>query len=87
MAYRIEIKKSAKKELQRLPGKNRRQVGGEIDRLAENPRHHGCVKLTDRGGEHRADVGDYRILYHIDDGKRVVQIGAIKNRKDAYRKR
>jgi mRNA interferase RelE/StbE len=85
VGYRVEIKDSAEKELRRFPKKHQRQIGREIDALAKNPRHHGCIKLTDRGGEHRVDVGFYRILYCIDDSAKTVRIGAIRNRKDAYR--
>jgi len=87
MAYNVEIKKSAKKSLLRLPSRYLRQVANKLDKLAKNPRGPGCIKLTDRGGEHRADVGAYRILYYIDDDEKRVFVTNIRNRKDAYRRK
>lgn len=83
MSYRISIRKQAMKELQELPLKQSRKVAAAIDDLAENPRPAGCKKLK---GEQeffwRIRVGDYRVLYKIDDEIKVVEVGKIGNRKN-----
>lgn len=55
-----------------------------IARLAENPRPPGARKLTARDG-YRLRVGDYRILYQVDDGAKVVIIYRVMSRGDVYR--
>lgn len=55
-----------------------------IARLAENPRPPGATKLTARDG-YRIRVGDYRILYQIDDGAKAVIIYRVMARGDVYR--
>jgi mRNA interferase RelE/StbE len=85
VSYRIAIRKQALKELEALPIKTNRLVASAIDGLAENPRPAGCKKLK---GEHdyiwRIRVGDYRILYKIEDTIKVVEIGKIGHRKNIY---
>lgn len=87
MAYKIEIKRSARKELEKLPKAAQRKVARAIDKLAQDPRHSQAEKLTDSGGEYRAKAGDYRIIYHILDERVVVFVIAIQHRKEAYRRK
>ena len=83
--YHIIIGKQAFKELETLPKKTNQQISKSIDKLAGEPRPHGCKKLK---GEHqyiwRIRVGNYRVLYSIDDEIRIVEIGKIGHRKDIY---
>jgi mRNA interferase RelE/StbE len=87
MVYAIEIKRSARRELERLPAKSRRQVASAINGLAMDPRPRGAIKLTDRGGEYRLRSGNYRIIYMIFDDRLVVMVIAVDDRKDVYRRR
>jgi len=59
----------------------------ELAKLADDPRPRLHRKLTACKGEYRVRVGDYRIVYTIDDPRRIVEIGIIADRKDVYRKR
>jgi mRNA interferase RelE/StbE len=52
--------------------------------LSDNPRHSGSKKLTAREG-YRIRVGDYRVLYKIDDNAKVVTVYRVKARGDVYR--
>jgi len=83
--YRIDITKHALKELIALPIKASSQVTKAIDALQENPRPSGCKKLK---GETdylwRIRVGNYRIIYTIEDVIKVVEIRKIGHRKDVY---
>jgi mRNA interferase RelE/StbE len=56
-----------------------------IERLAANPRPAGCTKLVGSENDWRIRVGDWRVLYTIDDKAEVVDIAAIRHRSDAYR--
>lgn len=70
--YRLEISRTAHKQVLGLPVQTQERVNQVIARLAEDPRLPGVKKLVARGG-YRVRVGDYRILYHIDDeGKAVI---------------
>jgi mRNA interferase RelE/StbE len=59
-------------------------VNRAIARLAENPRPPGAKKLTAREG-YRVRVGDYRILYQVDDEAKMVTIYRVMARGDVYR--
>jgi len=88
MAYTIRIKRSARKELAAIPLPQRRRIAAKSDALGENPRPQGARKL--RGTQeaaYRIRVGDYRIIYLIEDDRLVVCVMSIGHRKDVYRKR
>ncbi len=82
--YTIRIRASADRELASLPKPVFHTVSAKILDLEENPRPHGCKKLSGRQ-EYRVRVGDYRILYSVDDAVRAVEVVAVGNRKDVYR--
>ena len=83
-SYRIEVKRSAAKELEALPAKDRRRIVSKIGPLANNPRPTGCEKLS--GPEkYRLRQGAYRILYAIDDELQLVTVVKIGHRRDVYR--
>ena len=82
--YEIRITSHAERDLERLPLADYRRVDSDIARLAQNPRPHGVTKLRDK--VHRIRVGPWRIIYIIDDAKRVVVITDVRRReKDTYR--
>ena len=62
--YKIEIKRSAVREIKKLPSDYLRKILFKISELADNPRPKGCVKLTNEE-KYRIRVGKYRILYEI----------------------
>lgn len=85
MSYAVSIRKHALKELERLPKKDNLQISKAIDELAENPRPEGCKKLK---GESeymwRIRIGNYRVLYTIEDKIKIVEIRKIGHRKNIY---
>jgi mRNA interferase RelE/StbE len=83
-AYEVRLKTSAEKEFDRLPGAVAARVVKAMLSLESQPRRPGCKKLHGRDA-YRFRVGDYRILYTIDDPARTVEVVAIAHRKDAYR--
>ena len=83
-SYRLEVKRSASKEIAALPKADCQRVVAKIQLLASEPRPHGCEKLS--GAEkYRIRQGNYRILYEIDDSSRLVIIVKVGNRKEVYR--
>ena len=82
--YRLFPIPSAKKDFDSLPKKIFTQIEKKVLSLKENPRSPGSLKLTGEEG-YRIRSGTYRILYRIDDAKKVVYIYRIKHRKESYR--
>ncbi|MCJ7577922.1 MAG: type II toxin-antitoxin system RelE/ParE family toxin [candidate division Zixibacteria bacterium] len=72
------------KELDTIPDKIFDKIKKVISSLKDNPRPLGVKKLTNQ--EHwRIRVGEYRILYEIDDKEKIIAIFKIKHRKDVYK--
>ena len=82
--YKIEIKKSAVKEIKHLPGRDMKAVLAKITSLAENPRPHDSKKLSGQE-KYRVRCGGYRILYSIEDAVLIVYVVKVGHRKDVYR--
>ena len=85
-AYRLLIKASAGKELERLGTRSDRlRIIDRIQALADDPRPHGCEKLAGYSDRFRIRQGNYRVVYLVDDQRREVTIFKIGDRKDIYR--
>lgn len=83
-SYSIEIKRSAAREIEGLPRKDRERVVARIGSLANDPRPPGCEKLS-HDDKYRVRQGDYRILYQITDRRLVVTVVRVGHRRDVYR--
>ncbi|MCI0339833.1 MAG: type II toxin-antitoxin system RelE/ParE family toxin [Planctomycetales bacterium] len=69
-----------------LPEDVRLRVGKKIEALAEEARPPGTKKLQgEEGPVWRVRVGDYRVLYRIDDATRIVTVTRVRHRRDVYR--
>ena len=84
MAYAVILRRAAEKELSRLPEKIHQRISHKLLELENEPRPHGSQKLQGHGG-YRIRVGDYRVLYLIDDKAKTVEILAVGNRGEVYR--
>ena len=82
--YAITFARSARRELEALDEKIVNRLFQKIEALSEKPRPSGCLKLTGNKNLWRVRVGDYRIVYSIDDRKKLVDIIAVRHRKDVY---
>lgn len=82
--YRVVFTASAERELKKLPPRMIARILSRIQNLASNPRPAGCKKLQGGDREWRIRVGDYRVVYTIDDPKLLVEITRIRHRKDVY---
>ncbi len=85
MIYEIEYAKSALKELKKLPVETRIRLQKAIENLKSDPKK-GNVRAMVGSTAWRLRVGDYRIIYDINDKKLVILILKAKHRKDVYRK-
>ena len=83
-SYSLLIKRSAAKELEDLPLKDRRRIVRRIQDLAADARPAGAEKLTGED-KYRVRQGSYRILYAIDDAARTLMVVKIGQRGDVYR--
>lgn len=83
-SYSLLIKRSAEKELRELPKADLRRIMKRIGQLASDPCPKGCEKLFG-ADSYRVRQGDYRILYRIDDGQRVIEIYKVGDRREVYR--
>ena len=82
--YTIRIKRSAEQEMDRLPAQAFGRAAKAILALEGNPRPPGSRKLR-TVHEYRLRVGQYRILYGIDDRDRAIEVCAVGHRRDVYR--
>ena len=83
-SYKVLLKRSAAKELEALPLKDRRRVAARIAALADEPRSPGVEKISGQE-KYRIRQGDYRVLYAIDDAALAVTVVKIGHRRDVYR--
>lgn len=84
MTYTVRIERAAGKAFDRLPPATKRRIAAAIDALAENPRHVGVIKLADSDNGYRVRVGQYRIVFTIDDPESRVSVVRIATRQGVY---
>ncbi len=82
--YSLEIKHSAQRELDSLDDSVFRRVDRKILALADNPRPPGCKKLKGYKDQWRIRVGDWRVVYLIDDEAKLVSITRVAHRREVY---
>jgi len=82
--YSLEIKHSAQKELDALDDAVFARIDRKILTLADNPRPPGCKKLRGYKDQWRVRVGDWRVVYFIDDGAKLVTITRVAHRREVY---
>jgi mRNA interferase RelE/StbE len=83
--YTITFKKSAEREFEKLPTQVIRRIGKAIDTLSKNPRPVGSKKLEgQKESLWRIRIGDYRVIYLVEDVIKIVEIRRVGHRKDIY---
>ena len=82
--YRVEILRSAAKELQRIHPDDRVRIIAALQNLANDPRPNGCKKLTNRPAW-RIRIGAYRVIYEIHDRELLVLVVTAGKRNEIYR--
>lgn len=83
--YEIFIERRAERDLKRLPPEEFSRIIRAVRVLATEPRPAGCRKIEGSKSDWRVRVGDYRVLYEIDDGAQAVRIMRVRHRSEVYR--
>lgn len=81
--YRIELRPAALKALRKIEPRDQKRIQGVIRLLADDPRPPAARALQGRPGL-RVRVGDYRIIYTIDDGVLLIVVVTVGHRRDVY---
>ena len=85
MAYAVDIRtNTAGKKLQKFDAHIRKRLVEAMRKLGDDPKPPNSIKLTDEEGR-RLRVGDYRILYTVDEGAKEIEVVDVDHRKDVYR--
>ena len=84
MSYQVNLPKTVQKQLNLLPQELKQRILKAIIQLQEDPRPVNSLQM--KGGHgHRLRVGDYRVLYDIDDSAQIVNLRRIGHRREIYR--
>jgi mRNA interferase RelE/StbE len=86
MSYTLIVPKPVQKQLDQLPNIVRNRVIDRILLLAEEPLPPGAIKLQGCENNYRIRIGDYRVIYEIDDEESIIVLLRCKHRKEVYRK-
>jgi mRNA interferase RelE/StbE len=86
VAYTVAILPAAQRELGSLRRDVQVRIAAKIGDLASEPRPQGVKKLEGTKDVYRVRVGDYPVVYRIDDGAQTVTVTAIGDRKEIYRR-
>jgi len=84
--YEVHLERAAENDLRRLSATAFHRIIPHIRALAENPRPSNCRKLTGSKDDWRIRIGDYRVLYEIDEKAKAVKIMRVRHRREVYRK-
>ena len=84
MPCQIVFSRSARKELEALDAAMVNRIFPRIEALGNDPRPSGCRKLVGSENTWRIRVGDYRVLYSLDDHSNTIGIVAVRHRSKAY---
>jgi len=83
-SFAVLVKPSARKELEALPDNVLARVVRKLEALGHAPRPAGCKKLKGYKDQWRVRVGDWRVVYIIDDAAKVVSVTRIAHRSQVY---
>ena len=85
MKYAVALERAAARFLLRLrDAKLKKRLDDAIEALSDDPRPQGCRKLAGTSDRYRIRVGDYRIIYRVDDGRVTVLVLVVGHRREVY---
>jgi mRNA interferase RelE/StbE len=85
MAYAIQFKPAALRQLEKLPQAARNRLGSKIEALRDDPFPAGCKKLSGLPDTWRVRVGDYRVIYQVHKTSLLVLVLTVGHRREVYR--
>lgn len=83
--YAVLLRPAARRDLDRLSSQVRERILAALLELEQTPRPRASKQLVGRGRERRLRVGEYRVLYEVDDAVSTVRIFRVRHRGEAYR--
>jgi len=83
--YEVFLERAAERDLKRLSAADFQRIIPHIKALAENPRPSGCHKLAGSTNDWRIRIGDYRVIYEIDEKASAVRVMRVRHRREVYR--
>jgi mRNA interferase RelE/StbE len=83
--YEVLLSGKAERDLKRLPGALFHRIISESEALADEPRPPRCRKLEGSKRDYRIRVGEYRVVYEIDEKGKTVRVMRVRHRRDVYR--
>ena len=83
--YDVLIERTAERDIKSLPTALFDRILPRIKALADSPRPTGCHKLAGSKNDWRIRIGDYRVVYEIDDAGKQVKIFRVRHRREVYR--
>ena len=83
--YDVFLAPHAERDLKRLSADVFHRIVLEIQTLAKDPRPKGYRKLVGSKRDYRIRVGDYRVIYEVDEKSSAVRVMRVRHRRDAYR--
>ena len=86
-SFKIEWRKSTKKDLRRIAAVEVRKIVAAVAALAQDPRPLGSTKMQGSDFAYRIRVGDYRVIYEIYEDRVIIEIVKVRHRRDVYRKK
>jgi mRNA interferase RelE/StbE len=84
--WEVRLDREVEKALRRMMPELRQRLLKEIEQLQGNPFPPGREKVRGRGNEWRLRVGDYRIIYRVDERRRLIEVSEVGHRREVYRK-
>jgi mRNA interferase RelE/StbE len=85
VSYAVSIRRSTQKELQTIPSPFYEKIEDQLLSLRDTPRPAGCKILKGTEKSWRIRVGNYRVIYEIDDAVKRITVIKIGHRSDVYR--
>lgn len=83
--YRVEFTPAALRQFKKLPKEIQRRVATVIDKLERNPYPDGAKKLTNEDRLFRVRIGDYRVVYQVENKQLLVLVVRVRHRKEVCR--
>ncbi len=85
MSYEVKFSKGAKKQFRKLPLDVQQRIQTKINDLAIEPRPNGVKKLLGDDNSYRVRVGDYPVIYQLDDDILIVTVIKVRHRSEIYK--
>ena len=83
--YEVSLEHRAERDLKKLPGEIFYRIIPYIKALSEDPKPSGCRKIKGSKNDWRIRIGEYRVIYEIDERVKAVKVMRVRHRKDVYR--